>query len=450
MVRQNLKKNAATLQNELNWFRQILDVRSRLNNRTEKRYRSVREIPPPPLKKGESPYADFVLDHGFNFDERFVLLLSLIPHIKPELLDIFMKVNESTGQLFTEFGGRRSANHAAFMPTGETAFFILSGSDLAERFTLMRLFEPDHFFSTERILWLEGTGKGDPVLSGVLHPSKEILDLVTLGEYSKPVFSADFPARLLETGMEWTDLVLPREVHSQLSQLQTWIRERRKVMNEWGMGKYLNPGYKALFYGKPGTGKTLTAALLGKKTGRDVYRIDLSQMVSKYIGETEKNLSALFDRAENKDWILFFDEADSLFGNRTATRDAHDRYANQQVSYLLQRIEQFNGLIILATNLKGNIDTAFMRRFQMVVHFPLPDEHQRLEMWSGVLNQGAALKRDVDLKQIAADYKISGGSIMNAVQYAMLSTIEAGQEEIEQKYLLEGIKREFSKDRRTI
>ncbi len=450
MVESKLKKNAITLQNELNWFRKILDVRSGLNNRTEKRFGSVRDVAPPELKSGESPYADFILNHRFGFDERFVLLLSLIPHIKPELLDIFLKVNENTGRHYTEFGGRRPGQHSAFLPTGETAFFILSGNDLSERFALMKLFGPDHHFSTERILWLEGADKGDPQLSGVLRPSKEVLDLATAGEYSKPVFSADFPARLLETSMEWDDLVLPRPVLAQIGQLETWISHRQKVMKQWGMEKYLTPGYRALFYGKPGTGKTLTAALLGKKTGRDVFRIDLSQMVSKYIGETEKNLSALFDRAENRDWILFFDEADSLFGSRTATRDAHDRYANQQVSYLLQQIEQYNGLIILATNLKGNIDPAFMRRFQAVVHFPLPDENQRLELWNGALSRGAVLQEGVDLKSIAESYKISGGSIMNAVQYAMLCTIEAGSEVIGQQHLLEGIKREFSKDRRTI
>ena len=130
------------------------------------------------------------------------------------------------------------------------------------------------------------------------------------------------------------------------------------------MRKRVKPGYRALFHGPPGTGKTLTATLLGKHTGRPVFRIDLSRVVSKYIGETEKNLSRLFDKAEHKDWILFFDEADALFGKRTEIRDAHDKYANQEVAYLLQRIESYAGLVILATNQRGNIDEAFLRRFQ--------------------------------------------------------------------------------------
>ena len=190
------------------------------------------------------------------------------------------------------------------------------------------------------------------MLSGALSISQEVLDMFTIGEARKPNFSPEFPAQLLTTKMEWPDLFLSPHVMVQLEEIETWITHHDTLMKDWGMEKILKPGYKALFHGPPGTGKTTTVALLGKKTKRDVYRIDLSQMVSKYIGETEKNLAKVFDRAENKEWILFFDEADALFGKRTSTRDAHDRFANQQVSYLLQRIEDFNGLVIMATNLK--------------------------------------------------------------------------------------------------
>lgn len=140
--------------------------------------------------------------------------------------------------------------------------------------------------------------------------------------------------------------------------------------------RVVKPGYRTLFYGSSGTSKTLTAALLGKMTGRGVYRINLSKMVSKYIGETEKNLAQIFDRAEKEEWILFFDEADALFGKRTSIKDSYDRYANQEVSYLLQRMEDFNGLVILESNLK-KIDEAFMRRFQSIIHFPLHGKDER-------------------------------------------------------------------------
>jgi SpoVK/Ycf46/Vps4 family AAA+-type ATPase len=172
--------------------------------------------------------------------------------------------------------------------------------------------------------------------------------------------------------MDWDDLVLHPATLAQIRDIQNWVTHNVQVMGEWGLGRRVKPGYRALFYGPPGTGKTLTATLLGKHTGRSVFRTDLSRVVSKYIGETEQNLARLFDRAESKDWILFFDEADALFGKRTEIRDAHDKYANQQAAYLLQRIETFDGLVILATNQRNNIDEAFMRRFQSVIHFPMP------------------------------------------------------------------------------
>ena len=153
-------------------------------------------------------------------------------------------------------------------------------------------------------------------------------------------------------------------------------------MNDWGLGRRLRHGHRSLFYGPPGTGRTMTTCLLGQRLGRDVFRIALSAVVSKYIGETEKNLEGLFGRAENMNCILFFDEADAPFGKRTNVSDAHDRYANQEVAYLLQRVEDYDGLVILASNYSSNIDEAFMRRFQAVVHFPMPTQTERKRLWS--------------------------------------------------------------------
>lgn len=171
-------------------------------------------------------------------------------------------------------------------------------------------------------------------------------------------------AKKITTTQSWDDLVLDGEVIKQLEEVMSWIKR--------GNDNKLKSGYRCLFYGPFGNGKTLSAGLLGKATGRDVYRIDLSMVISKYIGETEKNISKIFDRAENKNWILFFDEADALFGKRTSIRDAHDKYANQEISYLLQRIEEFNGVVILSTNLKTNIDRAFLRRLRSIIQFPIP------------------------------------------------------------------------------
>jgi len=178
--------------------------------------------------------------------------------------------------------------------------------------------------------------------------------------------------KLIETDQNWNDVAVEPENLGCLIEIGDWLRFSETLMNEWGLSKMIKPGYRALFYGENGTGKTLAAALLGKDAGLDVYRIDLSMVLSEYIGETEKQLAGIFDEAATKKSILFFDEAEALFGKRTDVKDAHDRYANQEISYLLQRIEDYPGVVILATNMKGNIDDAFIRRFQSVIHFRIP------------------------------------------------------------------------------
>ena len=210
------------------------------------------------------------------------------------------------------------------------------------------------------------------------------------------------------------------------------------------MSKKINKGYKALFYGPPGTGKTLSASLIGKKNKLDVYRIDLSQVVSKYIGETEKNLGSIFDIAENKNWILFFDEAESLFSKRTSVSDSKDKFANQETAYLLQRVENYNGLILLATNLKPNIDLAFSRRIQSVVNFPIPSTKQRKILWENALSGLVELDNKI-INDIAKNYEISGGSIKNVIQYAYLKSIH-NNSKITKNLILMGIRRELNKD----
>ncbi|SHF18367.1 ATPase family associated with various cellular activities (AAA) [Fodinibius roseus] len=450
MVAEKIEHNARDLKAELDWFREILKTRSKLNAGEETRHEDVYDIPPPNLNGPHSTYARFVKKHELDFEARFLLILAMVPHIKPELLDVFLTKNQNTQQIFTEFGGKKGKNHQGFLPTGETAMFILAGSDLRRRFSIQGAFDANHLFRRENILWLENMENGEPRMSGALQISKEVLDLLTIGELRKPDFSAEFPAKLLTTKMAWDDLVLSSRTLEQLDELETWIRNHHTLRKDWGMEKKLKPGYKALFYGPPGTGKTLTATLLGKKTGRDVYRIDLSQTVSKYIGETEKNLANIFDRAEHKEWILFFDEADALFGNRTSTKDAHDRYANQQVSYLLQRIEDYDGLVILASNLKNNIDNAFLRRLQAMIHFPVPSYSERLELWKQGFSNAARLGNEIDLKAIAKEYKIAGGTIINVIQHSSLKALGRDSNKIRLRDITGGIKRELHKSRRTI
>jgi hypothetical protein len=372
--------------------------------------------------------------------------LALAVWVKPQLLDIFFLKNQKFDRKFTEFGGLRNGPDGDFLPTVETALFLLA-DDLATRFALLPLFDPEHFFSRHHILRL-APGPDEPVLKAPLRLAEDFLALFTTGQAHQPAFGAHFPARLIDTRLNWDDLVLNPGTRRQVEEIETWLRHGETLMEDWGMAAKLRPGFRSLFYGPPGTGKTMTACLLGKATGRPVYKIDLSLVVSKYIGETEKNLARVFDQAEHRGWILFFDEADALFGKRSETKDAHDRYANQETAFLLQRLESFDGVAILASNFRDNLDEAFSRRFESVIYFPLPRPEERLRLWRQGFPAKAALEEGIDLDKLAREHEFSGSSIMNAIRYAALQALGRGSETIGFDELQQGIRREYVKERK--
>ncbi len=450
MVNNKPHKNATDLEHELYWLAQVIDSRFKIHFGGDDAPNSIWEIKPPELDKDNSLYASFVNYYQLSFAERIGLILSLAPFVKPQLLDVFFRKNKSTERGFTEFGGLKGNTHGGFLPTGETVMFVLAGNNLSQRFELQKMFDRDHIFSRHNILKLEPVADGEPFLSGALKLQREVIDSITTGEIHKPDFSTNFPAKLLTTKLEWSDLVLEKNVLRQIDEMKVWLDHQKTLMVDWDLGKKLRPGYRALFYGSPGTGKTMTASLLGKSTGRDVYRIDLSTVVSKYIGETEKNLSKIFDQAENKGWILFFDEADALFGKRTKVEDAHDKYANQEVSYLLQRIEDFDGIIILASNMKSNLDEAFVRRFETIVHFPVPGKEERLRLWKEGFSAKSKLDKKLDIEAIAGKYEMSGGAIINVIRYCSLQAISRGENTIYHADIVDGIRREFRKEGKTV
>jgi SpoVK/Ycf46/Vps4 family AAA+-type ATPase len=235
-----------------------------------------------------------------------------------------------------------------------------------------------------------------------------------------------------------------------LEEIKDYVRHGRNLKDKFQFGKKIKPGFKVLFTGPPGTGKTLTASLLGKYCEMDVYRVDLSMVVSKYIGETEKNLSRVFDSAETKNWILFFDEADALFGKRSNTSDSHDRYANQEVSFLLQRMEDFDGLVILSSNFKKNIDEAFFRRFQLVLDFELPNAHQRYILWEKSKTNQFEYDKDVDLESLAEQHELSAASIVNILHYSILKCLGRKDNVIRLKDIQAGLRMERIKEGKSI
>jgi AAA+ superfamily predicted ATPase len=245
---------------------------------------------------------------------------------------------------------------------------------------------------------------------------------------------------------QWVDLILPKDTTLQLREFCGQVKNRDRVQDEWGFGQRFSAGKGviALFAGATGTGKTLAAEVIASDLGLDLYRIDLASIVSKYVGETEKNLARVFQDAESSKALLFFDEADALFGKRSDVKEAHDRYANIEINYLLQRLEDYEGTIILASNLSKNIDPAFLRRLNFSIDFPFPDEEQRHSIWRSIFPAQAPLSPGLDLALLARNFRISGGNIRNIAVAAAFQAADNGGV-IDMDHVILALKREYQK-----
>lgn len=433
--------NAQAIATELEWLE--LMITARLGHFFEGGATAL-EIAVPPDHSSGTVLGDLIDHAALSPEARLVLALALAPHVNPAVLDPFHVKNSAIDRAFSQFGGVPDAN-AAFVPTMETALFLVAGTDTGARIAAMKLFEPDHPL---RLTAGVSLTQSQPGQANRLDLSVHRVVALCNGTPPRPDFSPNFPARRLNTKLTWDDLILPASVRDQLDHILSWMSNRDTILNNWGLARQFGPGYKALFYGPPGTGKTLTATLLGQRTGLDVYRVDLSMVVSKYIGETEKNLGLIFDMAAEQDWILFFDEADALFGVRTATASSNDRHANQEVSYLLQRVEECESLVILASNLRSNIDDAFFRRFQSAVGFARPTSAERLLLWRNTL-ASVPLAPDIDLKRLARDHDLSGAGITNVIRHAAIAALRRGAQTVAGQDISAAIASEMRKEGRT-
>jgi len=408
-----MTSNNQSLAQHLDWFELVLQLRiNQYFEGTETHF-----LPPAPPTPDPTHPLDQTFDQlALGWEEKLIVILAIIPHIRPQALDIFFTTNNSLNRGYTEFGGVKGKNHSGFLPTKETAIFILAGKDLHKRIEAMKILHPSHSLFRLQILDEAKQEPGEPLLSTPLNISKIFLPKVLWNQDYIPAFGSDFPAKKVHTLLDWDDLVLAAHVMEQVMEIKSWIEHESLIQDKWGMKKLIKPGFRSLFFGPPGTGKTLTASLLGKALQKEIYRIDLSMIVSKYIGETEKNLAKVFDLAERSNWILFFDEADALFGKRTLTQSSNDRYANQEVSYLLQRIEDFPGLIILASNFKGGLDHA----------------------------------EEVDLTVLAEKYKLTGGEMINILRYAAIQAAKRSDDLVQLKDIITGISLEYQKNGRAL
>lgn len=251
-------------------------------------------------------------------------------------------------------------------------------------------------------------------------------------------------AQLLSSINTFKDIVLPTDQKNQMHEIVSHYKNQLTVFEKWDFKKHFQSrGIGVLFSGASGTGKTMAASILANALGLELYRIELSKIVSKYIGETEKNLSKIFETAQESGIILFFDEADAIFGKRSEIKDAHDRYANIEVSYLLQKIEEYDGLVILASNFKNNIDEAFVRRMRFIIDFPLPNESEREIIWRNIFSKDTKTDK-INFAFISKNFKLSGANIRNAALYAAFNAVE-NQQPLNMEHIMNGIKRELHK-----
>ena len=259
-------------------------------------------------------------------------------------------------------------------------------------------------------------------------------------------------ARKIKPLFRWEDIVLPPDPARMLKEIVQQVRNRSLVYEKWGFDTKLSygKGLNVIFAGPSGTGKTMSAEIIAGELKMDLYKIDLSNMVSKYIGETEKNLERIFNEAGESNAILFFDEADSIFGKRSEVKDAHDRYANIETGYLLQKMEEYDGIVILATNLRKNLDDAFIRRMHFMIEYPFPEEEDRFQIWQRSFPKAVPLGETVDLRFMARQFKIAGGNIKNiclTASFLAAGDMEEQQNEaaVEMVHLIKATRREFQK-----
>lgn len=388
-------------------------------------------LPPLDVFAGVGPFAELVALGGLTAAEAIIVLAAIAPH-----------VDETWAVRFGELTDR----HGVVGLTGEVARTLVARTFVG-RLDATVLLSPEGRLRSKGLVMLDPADE----LSGTLRPDPSLVEWLLGLPQSTPATSAHFPARPLTTVHTLDDVVLPAAARARVDELAMRIAHRDMVVGDWGFGAHHDNavGLIALFHGPPGTGKTMAAAALAVSAGLPAYVVDLSALVSKYIGDTEKALAKVFDRAARERCVLVFDEADAVFGTRTEVGDAHDRYANQEVSYLLTRVEQHPGVVVLTSNLLGNIDSAFQRRIHVMVEFPEPGQAERERLWASVAPPGLPVAPEVDIRDLARRYPLTGAQIRDATLDAAYLAASNGRV-VTTDHFVAGIRRQFEKAGRTV
>lgn len=442
-----LRRNIETIEADIKLLRNLINFRLSPSD-SQLDQKSVLDWPSHQPSNG--PYSDFV--HDLSIEEWVLLLIALLPHYSPRIQrELVASVQD--GLLITNphLGGYVKRSSIQFIPSLETVIFLCAGTDMEAQHLCYRKLIFEGQLIKRQIISLNPFIQNEPVLSDkelIPELAEEYVQYLLHGRAPRPDFGKNFPAKLLTTNKNWDQMVLMPFTKREVELLIDWV-EHGEALSDESKGHF-GPGYPALFFGPPGTGKSLTAALIGKRCGLNVFRVDASRVVSKYIGETEKNLVQLFERmkVENqnkgKRSVLFFDEADVLFSKRTEVKDAKDKWANMETSVLLPLIEEYDGLVIIATNFEHNLDEAMDRRFQLKIKFPTPSYQERILIWQKALPSAYNYPTPDSTQQLAR-YKLSPAAINNILKGGCLQARKRGSQTIIAKDLEYFISMEFAK-----
>lgn len=407
--------NIDCISTELNWL--SLRIKNVLENNASA------FLPLPPVND-ESAYGRLILEQNFNSTDRVLLLLALAAGFAPETLSpLAALASDKENGIIT--GGFFRQGDLQLYPTIRTAVFLLSGNDLEARSYYAGYFHSKHRLFTSSIVLAEPRHEQSVFQNYEILLNDQFLATLFHGEAPRLDGDHGFPARRSTRKHSLADVVLAEKTKKEIEKLRRFTRHMKELW-EINKNKRYRNNFISIFSGDPGTGKSHTAEAVGNEFGLPVYKVNFAQMVSKYIGETEKNLERVFDRFDRQPCILFFDEAESVFGKRTEVSDSHDQHANNMQSYLLQKIEDFSGIVILATNVQNlfqYFDKAFQRRIRLIATFEFPDYPERLQLWNSSIEAPFSFEEGLT-ERLAKNYQFTGGSIFNLVSDAILDAME--------------------------
>lgn len=364
----------------------------------------------------------FIQKNDLSKEEIFLLCMSLMRYVNDVWKPAFIEGNPFGIYIENDFA----------YPTPNTFLALLGGKNVKKRLNLLESLKGDAILFKKQVIDVEQKEATSDFMASRLKVLPNWRELFLWNRHELPRYSVEFPAEQLSTDLQWEDLILEPFPLAKLEEIAYWMTKRKELEVTFSNSGHLKPGYRCLFYGPSGTGKSLAAALLGKRFGVPVFRVDLSNLISKYIGETSKNLKRIFDMAEDKNWILFFDEGDAIFGKRVDTSQTDNKnstYANQDIAFLLQRIERFNGLVLVATNMRKNMDAAFSRRFENIIHFNIPTPDRAKEIWDNYLPAHIKINNDAQIRQLIAENRLSLASLYNVMHRLSLISIAENKNE---------------------